>query len=89
MSLGNFDTFVNKYNNVKADKGFYYGVDVSKYHIHAKSIIIENDIKKVLLKDIKGHTIACIPIDDIMIITFCKANYWDICGTLYYKGWDD
>ena len=99
MVYSSFLDFAFEYNGKKLESHNYYGFDMSignnRLHIHCKTFNVyernpKNELTtdQVTLFDANGHIIVKVLTDDVVGVTSCKANYWDVNGQLYLKGWD-
>ncbi len=87
MSIGKIEDFIENYAGKKLGINRYFGFEVDKYHIHAKSFTVSNNNKNsiVRLEDIRGHVITTLSTKDIKQVTDCETNFWTVNSTLYLK----
>ena len=88
MVYTKFAEFADKYQDKKLENNNYFGFDFISntsgfYHIHCRTFSFKKD--EVWLNDFGNHTIMIGRVDDIIGVTSCKANYWDVNMQLYLK----
>ena len=86
-----FADFAEEYQGKKLENNNYFGFNLradsigqGHYHIHCRTFLLRNE-DEVWLYDFGKHVITIAKIGNVLDITSCKSNYWDVNEQLYLK----
>ena len=93
MVYTKFADFAEEYQGKKLENNNYFGFDFCPdsakqeyyhYHIHCRTFLLRNK-DEVWLYDFGKHIITIAKISNVLGVTSCKPNYWDVNCQLYLK----
>ena len=91
MVYTKFADFAEEYQGKKLENNNYFGFDLHTgsteqeyYHVHCRTFLLR-DKDRVWLYDFGKHVITIAKIGNVLGITSCESNYWDVNGQLYLK----
>ena len=89
MVYTKFADFVREYQNHELENHNYFGFDLRAgslerefYHVHCRIFQVRNK-DEVYLFDVRKHIITIAKMVNVIAVTSCKSNYWDVNYQLY------
>ena len=92
MTYTDFSDFAKQYQSHELENHNYFGFDLRAgplerefYHVHCRIFQVRNK-DEVYLFDTRKHIITIAKVVNVIGVTSCKSNYWDVNYQLYLRG---